>query len=188
MNVYTRTGTDLSSESNIGGTIGFNGQVASRGTGKDSVIIHNAGAARTGSEELTFLGYGSRAAAYHYIAQIGTTWYASEAIDNGVSNDFGTGTGNDAPVTMQGFTTTDTVWYAFETGDNDLSNSYTLPDFAGTTGAALPAGMISNTGILANGTDSLYFKSYAVIPEPATLGLIAAFGGAVLFIRRRFMI
>lgn len=27
-----------------------------------------------------------------------------------------------------------------------------------------------------------------VIPEPATLGLVAAFGGAVLFIRRRFMI
>jgi hypothetical protein len=26
-----------------------------------------------------------------------------------------------------------------------------------------------------------------VIPEPATLGLVAAFGGAVLFIRRRFM-
>ena len=28
---------------------------------------------------------------------------------------------------------------------------------------------------------------YAVIPEPATLGLVAAVGGAVLFIRRRFM-
>ena len=30
--------------------------------------------------------------------------------------------------------------------------------------------------------------SIEVIPEPATLGLVAAFGGAVLFIRRRFMI
>ncbi len=28
----------------------------------------------------------------------------------------------------------------------------------------------------------------SVIPEPATMGLVAAFGGAVLFIRRRFMI
>ncbi|VGO16942.1 hypothetical protein PDESU_05535 [Pontiella desulfatans] len=28
----------------------------------------------------------------------------------------------------------------------------------------------------------------SVIPEPATLGLVSAFGGAVLFIRRRFMI
>ncbi|WP_372807623.1 hypothetical protein [Pontiella sp.] len=30
--------------------------------------------------------------------------------------------------------------------------------------------------------------SVTVIPEPATLGLVAAFGGSVLFIRRRFMI
>ena len=30
--------------------------------------------------------------------------------------------------------------------------------------------------------------SVQVIPEPATLGLIACFGGAILFIRRRFMI
>jgi hypothetical protein len=28
---------------------------------------------------------------------------------------------------------------------------------------------------------------YTVIPEPATLSLIAAFGGGVLFVRRRFM-
>ncbi|MDF7806431.1 hypothetical protein P4E94_03205 [Pontiellaceae bacterium B12219] len=30
-------------------------------------------------------------------------------------------------------------------------------------------------------------STLSVIPEPATLGLVAAFGGAVLFIRRRFM-
>ena len=30
--------------------------------------------------------------------------------------------------------------------------------------------------------------STTVIPEPATLGLVAAFGGAVLFIRKKFMI
>ena len=30
--------------------------------------------------------------------------------------------------------------------------------------------------------------SFSVVPEPATLGLVAAAGGAVLFIRRRFMI
>lgn len=37
-----------------------------------------------------------------------------------------------------------------------------------------------------------YFDNFAitgtVIPEPGTLGLVAAFGGGVLFIRRRFMI
>jgi hypothetical protein len=30
--------------------------------------------------------------------------------------------------------------------------------------------------------------SLTQIPEPATLGLIAAFGGGIMFIRRRFMI
>lgn len=29
---------------------------------------------------------------------------------------------------------------------------------------------------------------YTIVPEPATLGLVAAFGGGILFIRRRFMI
>lgn len=39
------------------------------------------------------------------------------------------------------------------------------------------------------GTTTLDFSeaSVSVIPEPATLGLIAAFGGGILFIRRRFM-
>lgn len=40
--------------------------------------------------------------------------------------------------------------------------------------------------------DNLYagFNGFAIVavPEPATLGMVAAFGGAVLFIRRRFMI
>ncbi|VGO12542.1 hypothetical protein PDESU_01095 [Pontiella desulfatans] len=42
------------------------------------------------------------------------------------------------------------------------------------------------------GGHNLYLDNIAisgtVIPEPATLGLVAAFGGAVLFIRHRFMI
>lgn len=33
-----------------------------------------------------------------------------------------------------------------------------------------------------------YGTSITAIPEPATLGLLSAFGGAILFIRRRFMI
>lgn len=33
-----------------------------------------------------------------------------------------------------------------------------------------------------------YYVQGTVIPEPATLGLVAMFGGAVLFFRRRFMI
>ncbi len=43
----------------------------------------------------------------------------------------------------------------------------------------------ANTGFLS--TSTLDNISVEVIPEPATLGLVAAFGGMVLFIRRRFM-
>jgi hypothetical protein len=35
--------------------------------------------------------------------------------------------------------------------------------------------------------DNVSFE-YEVIPEPATLGLVTAMGGGLLFIRRRFMI
>ncbi|MDF7806542.1 PEP-CTERM sorting domain-containing protein [Pontiellaceae bacterium B12219] len=38
-----------------------------------------------------------------------------------------------------------------------------------------------------SGANGLLTATY-VIPEPATLGLVAVFGGAVLFLRRRFMI
>ncbi len=39
----------------------------------------------------------------------------------------------------------------------------------------------------ASGLAGAQVNSITVIPEPATLGLVAAMGGAVLFIRRRFM-
>lgn len=49
-----------------------------------------------------------------------------------------------------------------------------------------------NPPALPGNNDNYYLQGFDitanVIPEPATLGLVAAFGGAVLFIRRRFMI
>lgn len=56
---------------------------------------------------------------------------------------------------------------------------------------------LANNRVVANIGGESIFASYdgasetttfTVIPEPATLGLVAAFGGAILFIRRRFMI
>lgn len=68
-------------------------------------------------------------------------------------------------------------------------------------------GLLVNNGVQIQGTGAytdtsryLHFQSdeggvqpylyvdYTVIPEPATLGLVGAFGGALLFIRRKFMI
>ncbi len=37
-------------------------------------------------------------------------------------------------------------------------------------------------------SDMTFFLQGSVIPEPATLGMVAAFGGGILMIRRRFMI
>lgn len=50
--------------------------------------------------------------------------------------------------------------------------------FAGMRSANLTAGVLS-------GLDQWTVTS---IPEPATVGLVAAFGGGILFIRRRFML
>ena len=43
-----------------------------------------------------------------------------------------------------------------------------------------------NTG--AGVSSPIYADNFEVIPEPATLGLLATFSGALLFIRRRFLI
>ncbi|MDF7823643.1 hypothetical protein P4B35_06420 [Pontiellaceae bacterium B12227] len=71
--------------------------------------------------------------------------------------------------------------------------TYTLID--GDVSASFAAGFenigLENAFDLGDGK-SAYFEEgslqVTVIPEPATLGLVAAFGGAVMFIRRRFMI
>ncbi|MDF7809029.1 PEP-CTERM sorting domain-containing protein [Pontiellaceae bacterium B12219] len=47
---------------------------------------------------------------------------------------------------------------------------------------------ISTTAVAKDGNDLILDDvSFVAIPEPATLGMIAAFGGGILFIRRRFM-
>lgn len=101
----------------------------------------------------------------------------------------------------------------FSSGDGSSDVNYQLSTFAAgaqnagrTTGAltyTVQAGDIgkvlgfqlkffdsSNNGS-GEGSRNIYIDSIsysAAIPEPATLGLVAAFGGAVLFVRRRFMI
>lgn len=62
-----------------------------------------------------------------------------------------------------------------------------LGTFDGTTaiGAKYDAAMLTASGWTATELDT---AGWQAIPEPATLGLVAAFGGGILFIRRRFMI
>lgn len=71
------------------------------------------------------------------------------------------------------------TWTLLELENGDIDDQGL--ELSGTTASGWSFA-IDNTG--ANG---LLTATYA-IPEPATLGLVAAFGGAVMFIRRRFMI
>lgn len=57
------------------------------------------------------------------------------------------------------------------------------------SGDSFTISSVLNTPTAVDGAGaSLAGLSFEVIPEPATLGLVGVFGGAVLFIRRRFMI
>ena len=66
---------------------------------------------------------------------------------------------------------------------NILGFSVDLSEFGGDASTITS---IQMDGVAANVDYTLI--GIGVIPEPGTLGLVAAFGGAVLFIRRRFMI
>ncbi|MDF7825986.1 PEP-CTERM sorting domain-containing protein [Pontiellaceae bacterium B12227] len=85
----------------------------------------------------------------------------------------------------------ETVW-TVEQGDTDPSE---LSDATIASGYVSFSGLATTDGTLTiTLTDNAYKHaavsqlSLTAIPEPATLGLVAAFGGAVLFIRRRFML
>jgi hypothetical protein len=68
-----------------------------------------------------------------------------------------------------------------------LNNATDTISFVGTSTAD---GLLS-VDFSAGGTGdaaALNFISMEAIPEPAALGLIAVFGGGILFVRRRFMI
>jgi hypothetical protein len=81
-------------------------------------------------------------------------------------------------------TDTSTYWV-----DGGVRDSFT--DFGQLNGVEDISGMVVVTsGTWATVASSLSIDSMglSVIPEPATLGMVAAVGGAILFIRRRFVI
>lgn len=68
-------------------------------------------------------------------------------------------------------------------GEADLTS--TGGTFAGVDTVRIGSGFSVSVGDLILGDT---YEDVNAIPEPATLGMIGAFGGAMLFIRRRFMI
>ena len=93
--------------------------------------------------------------------------------------------------------TSGTIW-GTQTIDNGAGTIWTSADLdlglaAGTTIYAGYSSGYQNTGtnlVTGMSISEVQMDNFQVdvIPEPATLGLITAFGGAVLFIRRRFLI
>lgn len=76
-------------------------------------------------------------------------------------------------------------------GQSILTDSSPGPGYAGFTGLGTDgSGNLVITMTSDGGADHVNVAALTLqaIPEPATLGLVAAFGGAVLFIRRRFML
>ncbi len=90
-----------------------------------------------------------------------------------------------------------TLFLSFsDNGENDAGVSVATTGletelaYTGTVGYSydtLADAVSANVSAQGGGAFDLASYSITAIPEPATLGLVAAFGGAVLFIRRRFM-
>ncbi|VGO18839.1 hypothetical protein [Pontiella sulfatireligans] len=96
---------------------------------------------------------------------------------------------------MDGFTATltvksDNTWSILTTGlSTDVNTGGTLSNVAYSD---LAGSLFASSALQLNKSDALHTITYdsmtlQTIPEPATLGMVAAFGGAVLFIRRRIM-
>ncbi len=74
-----------------------------------------------------------------------------------------------------------------EGGGNIGTNSYSWASGIGFTTVDLKKSVLETAGTWGSATSSVSIDSIglSVIPEPATLGLVVAMGGGILFIRRR---
>ncbi len=120
---------------------------------------------------------------WRVLATVGSTIYASDLI------------GITSVEAVKSVVVSDAAWHVW-TSETDLTDGFNIANIDGGAGINLAAGSISDIGVLAidgaAGNDRMRFRDFTisgtVVPEPATIGLVAAFGGGILFIRRRFMI
>ncbi|WP_136078196.1 autotransporter outer membrane beta-barrel domain-containing protein [Pontiella desulfatans] len=166
MEIWAGNGTDLSSPTNLPINLsndpGLNNQVAARSANsKPSVLLHNNTNVIARVDDIfLFSGWGPYGEANSFLVQVGTTWYISDALPAG---EYGSTAGGDSynnPGMLMGYSTHDTVWHVFHEGDFDSAGfSNMIPSAVGT---ALPNGDIVNTGMLQNGANSSYIKTYAI--------------------------
>jgi hypothetical protein len=84
--------------------------------------------------------------------------------------------------------TNGTVLATFDTAGTVTTTWQKYTDSVFATSTAMTIHISDITSDTAGNDVDLDDVSFVAIPEPATLGLIAAFGGGIVFIRRRFMI
>ena len=119
---------------------------------------------------------------WRVLAKVGSTIYASDLIKISTSS------------STKSVMVSDPVWHVWA-GETNLRDGFNIAYIKSGSGTPLPAGNISDFGVLAidhETRDRFRIDDFSingtVVPEPATLGMVAALGGGMLFIRRRFMI
>ncbi len=121
---------------------------------------------------------------WRVLATVGSTIYASDFIKI-------TTTTSEKSVVVS-----DAVWHVWA-GETDLSDGFNIDRINGGAGITLPAGTISDFGVLVTdgaegNNDRLRLKDFSLsgtfIAEPETLGLITAFSGGIIFIRHRLKV
>ena len=112
----------------------------------------------------------------------------------GINNGVG-GVGNWFSMDMNLSVSNGTYWSSMDINHGGGTTTTSLKDLGIAAGTTVYAGYTtaynnSGTNIMVSASmNKVEMDNFQVdvIPEPATIGLVAAFGGAVLFIRRRFM-
>jgi len=87
---------------------------------------------------------------WRFLAQVGSTIYASDFISYSTVS-------SEKSVTVAA-----NVWHAW-TGESDLSNGFNIANIAGGSGTPLPAGNISNIGVLASIDDTSVARQRVVL-------------------------
>jgi hypothetical protein len=112
-----------------------------------------------------------------FVVQEGGSYYISDSVSSAIDSDVDSTLSNPESAS----------WFAYDPATDMLAQgaSATLA-FIDITAV----GVYVEFGSTAAGNQTLAINNFQVdaIPEPATIGLISVFSGAILFIRRRFMI
>jgi hypothetical protein len=184
---FTVSGLDVAEDSTANDTVTFSYDVASVGGNIAKITTYESyGVDGTADPAENEIDPGEGLTFDNLTATIvfGDATTDTLVVDNAAFTGFMTRWPGGGDVAGTSLTTVDDIAIAWDEGaqDGGGNDTYTF------TSEQSDFKVVSSAGN-GFGVDSIGATfTLSVIPEPATLGLVAAFGGAVLFIRRRFMI